>query len=86
MSYVLGLDLGPNSIGWACIDKENHKIFGLGSRIFQEGVNNYNQGKEASKNESRRLARQSRRQYARKRQRKDKLKNLLRTLKMFPEL
>ena len=85
MTYVLGLDLGPNSIGWACIDKENHKIFGLGSRIFQEGVKNYNQSKEVSKNESRRLARQSRRQYERKRQRKDKLKNLLRTLKMFPE-
>jgi len=85
MTYILGFDLGPSSIGWACIDKTNQKILGLGSRIFPEGVNNYNQGKEASKNESRRLARQSRRQYARKVQRRDKLKNLLRTLKMFPE-
>lgn len=85
MTYTLGLDLGPNSIGWACIEKENHKVLGLGSRIFQEGVNNYNQGKETSKNESRRLARQSRRQYARKVQRKDKLKNILRSLGMFPE-
>lgn len=85
MTFTLGLDLGPNSIGWACIDKDNHEILGLGSRIFQEGVSNYNQGKEASKNESRRLARQSRRQYGRKAQRKDKLKNILRLLGMFPE-
>ncbi len=85
MTITLGLDLGPNSIGWACIDTNNEKILGLGNRIFQEGVSNYNQGKEASKNESRRLARQSRRQYARKAQRKDKLKNILRLLGMFPE-
>jgi len=85
MNYKLGLDLGPNSIGWACIDKTNEKFLGLGSRIFQEGVSNFNQGKEASKNAGRRLARQSRRQYARKRQRKDKLLNLLRSLEMFPE-
>ncbi len=85
MTIVLGLDLGPNSIGWACIDKEKQKILGIGSRIFQEGVSNFNQSKEVSKNESRRLDRQSRRQYERKRQRKDKLKNLLKALGMFPE-
>ncbi len=85
MTYTLGLDLGPNSIGWACIDKKEGNVLGLGSRIFPEGVNNFNQSKEVSKNETRRLARQSRRQHARKCQRRDKLKNILRSLNMFPE-
>lgn len=85
MTYTLGLDLGPNSIGWACVDKDGQKILAIGSRIFQEGVVNYNQSKEKSRNQSRREARQSRRQYARRRQRKDKLKNLLRALQMFLE-
>ncbi|MGL4367182.1 MAG: type II CRISPR RNA-guided endonuclease Cas9 [Brevinemataceae bacterium] len=32
--YVLGLDLGTNSIGWACINHEKNEIVDAGVRIF----------------------------------------------------
>jgi len=32
--YILGLDLGTNSIGWACIDDRENKILDTGVRIF----------------------------------------------------
>lgn len=83
MSYILGLDLGTNSIGWACIDVINQKVQGIGSRIFPEGVNK-DKGKEVSKNTQRREARQLRRQLARRAQRKDNLKEVLIPLGLFP--
>tara|TARA_B100001964_G_scaffold116906_1_gene130283 strand:- start:2806 stop:5829 length:3024 start_codon:yes stop_codon:yes gene_type:complete len=85
MGYILGLDLGSNSLGWACINKKNKRILGMGSRIFKEGVNKDSKGKEVSKNEARRLARQSRRQYFRKKQRKNMLIEILQKHGMFPE-
>ncbi|MFQ5444188.1 MAG: type II CRISPR RNA-guided endonuclease Cas9, partial [Nitrospinales bacterium] len=85
MPFILGLDLGTNSIGWACIDANNEKVLGLGSRIFQEGVNRETKGKEISKNAIRRQARQSRKQYYRKRIRKEKLKIFLKNFGMFPD-
>ncbi|HAK38058.1 MAG TPA: type II CRISPR RNA-guided endonuclease Cas9 [Nitrospina sp.] len=83
MSYLLGLDLGSNSIGWACIDPAEEKVIAVGSRVFQEGVNR-DKGKEVSKNETRRIARQSRRQYFRRADRKQKLKAILQQAGMFP--
>lgn len=85
MDHILGLDLGSNSIGWACIDKKNKRILGMGSRVFKEGVNKDSKGKEVSKNEARRLARQSRRQYDRKKLRKDMLIEILQKHGMFPD-
>lgn len=85
MSYILGLDLGTNSIGWACIDENNQKILGMGSRIFPEGVDRDTKGKEVSKNTQRRNARQLRRQLARRSQRKENLKKALLPLGMFPQ-
>jgi len=71
MSKVLGLDLGTNSIGWALIDDESHKILGIGSRIFPAGVNELGKGdSEISKNASRTEARGARRQFFRRRLRK----------------
>lgn len=72
MSKVLGLDLGTNSIGWAVVDDEQHKILGMGSRIFPEGVVNLGEGdgREASKNSSRTDDRGARRQFFRRRLRK----------------
>ncbi|MFQ5561000.1 MAG: type II CRISPR RNA-guided endonuclease Cas9, partial [Nitrospinota bacterium] len=85
MSYILGLDLGTNSIGWACINPEEKKVIALGVRIFHEGVNRDTKGKEISRNATRRSARQSRRQYARKRQRKALLIDFLRRNEMYPQ-
>ena len=67
MSHItLGLDLGPNSIGWALIDEDEKQIVDLGVRVFPEGVENFDTKKEQSKNENRRLARSMRRQTATK--------------------
>jgi len=84
MGYILGLDLGSNSIGWACIDPEKKQIIAMGSRVFKEGVNRDNKGGETSKNTTRRLARQSRTQYFRRADRKQKLKEVLQLAGMFP--
>ena len=32
--YILGLDMGTNSIGWAAIDAETQQIIATGSRII----------------------------------------------------
>lgn len=87
MAKILGLDLGTNSIGWAVVDDEKNKIYGIGSRIFPEGVVAKTIGKgdkEESKNASRRNSRQQRRQFYRKRLRKIKLLRILIELKMCP--
>jgi CRISPR/Cas system Type II protein with McrA/HNH and RuvC-like nuclease domain len=53
MSEVtLGLDLGPNSIGWALIDEEHERIVDIGVRVFPEGVDNFDSAKEVSRNET----------------------------------
>ena len=44
MARTLGLDLGPNSIGWALIDDKTNTIIATGVRIFQEGVAHLNEG------------------------------------------
>lgn len=82
--YVLGIDLGANSLGWAALRvDEGGNVVGLlnspdkmadaptmGVRIFEAGVDNYQQGsKEETRNVKRRLARQVRRQLKRRRQR-----------------
>lgn len=87
MAKILGLDLGTNSIGWAVVDDEQHKILGMGSRIFPEGVKADTIGKgdkEESKNAARRNSRQQRRQYYRKRLRKIKLLRTLINYDMCP--
>lgn len=71
MSTVLGLDIGANSIGWALIDKETENIVDIGVRVFQEGVNNLNTGKEASRNATRSEKKQIRRQIRRRTLRKE---------------
>jgi len=85
-NLVLGLDLGPNSIGWSLVDESNHKIVGSGVRIFPEGVDNFDtgKGKEESRNETRRVARSMRRQIARRAQRKWRLRKALIDVGLFP--
>ena len=82
MSEVtLGLDLGPNSIGWAIIETEKERntgtIIATGVRVFPEGVDNFDTKKEKPRNEDRRIARGMRRQIARRSRRKRKLRRAL---------
>jgi CRISPR-associated endonuclease Csn1 len=79
---VLGLDLGPNSIGWALVndDSENpaeSKLIDLGVRVFPEGVDNFDTSKEVSRSEDRRIARGMRRQIRRRARRRKQLKEAL---------
>jgi CRISPR-associated endonuclease Csn1 len=75
-SYVLGLDLGTTSVGWAAIELDSRGEFiglakihdgaklrpAIGSRVFEAGVDGLGQGaKEATKNALRREKRGLRR-------------------------
>ncbi|MBN1591498.1 MAG: type II CRISPR RNA-guided endonuclease Cas9 [Pirellulales bacterium] len=85
--YTLGLDLGPNSIGWALIDEqaEKKKIIDTGVRIFPEGVDQFDTAKEVSRNEDRRVARGMRRQIQRRRRRKRLVRAALISAGLLPE-
>ena len=98
--YILGLDLGPSSIGWAAVDvdkqgnskqfvklKDGEKsLLALNSRIFPSGVENLGQGqKEETRNKKRRESRGIRRTLRRRRARKLKLIRVLRNSKILPD-
>lgn len=85
MGKVLGLDVGTNSLGWALVDIDEKEIIDMGVRVFQEGVNGLNTGKEESKNAERRTYRLTRKQYTRRKQRKSKLKSFLYSIGLFPK-
>ena len=74
MKYVMGLDLGISSIGWAVINKDKNRIEDLGVRLFSAGERPKDGG---SLNEMRRNARGQRRRLSRKRVRMRKIKELL---------
>ncbi len=60
MAKTLGLDLGPNSIGWALVEENSDgtgRLIDCGVRVFPEGVDAFDTGKESSRNEQRRMAR-----------------------------
>lgn len=73
MSFVLGLDLGARSLGWAAIQLSGGmpvKILGVGVRIFEAGVEgDLDRGREESRAAQRRQKRLQRRQIRRRRQR-----------------
>lgn len=74
---TLGLDLGPNSVGWALLDEGRQRLLATGVRVFPEGVDRDQQGGERSKSEQRRIARGMRRQIARRARRKRELRREL---------
>lgn len=74
---VLGLDLGPNSIGWALVDEAKQQIIAAGVRVFPEGVDAFDTSKEKSRSQNRRSKRGMRRQIARRARRKRRLRELL---------
>jgi CRISPR-associated endonuclease Csn1 len=76
-SLTLGVDLGPNSIGWALVDQAAKKIVSTGVRVFPEGVDAFDTAKEKSRTQERRIKRGMRRQIARRARRKRVLRSLL---------
>jgi CRISPR-associated endonuclease Csn1 len=88
--YVLGLDLGTASLGWAVIDLNGPDgapcgIRAAGVRIFDAGVEgDVEQGKDSSRAVVRRQARQPRRQQWRRQKRKKNLFRLLQRLDLLP--
>lgn len=87
---VLGLDLGPNSIGWALVIDASAKlgisgVVDIGGRVFPEGVDNFDSSKELSRNEDRRIARGMRRQIRRRSRRRRELKAALVSVGLWPD-
>ncbi len=90
IDYVLGLDMGSNSVGWAAISLEgemfdNDLAVYSGVRIFPEGIAKLNTAKEKSRAQDRREARSQRRQHRRKSQRRKKLLKILQQYDMAPK-
>jgi CRISPR-associated endonuclease Csn1 len=85
---VLGLDLGPNSIGWALVDvgdsKSEASLIDMGVRVFAEGVDAFDSAKEVSRNEGRRTARAMRRQTKRRTLRRRRLTEALVSAGLWP--
>lgn len=90
---ILGLDLGPTSIGWALIRQrfnkpltdepvycEGSEIVDIGVRIFEAGKDAFDTAKESSRCETRRTARGIRRRFRRLKHRKELLRNLFNSL------
>lgn len=82
MTLTLGLDLGPSSIGWALTRPDG--LVDIGVRVFQEGLDNFDSSKEASRNEQRRRARGQRRQHRRAAERLRRLRHALVGCGLFP--
>ena len=87
MKYILGLDLGVGSVGWAIVPCDLSKIsedtLKMGSRVFKEG-SVLEKGKVKSPNEGRRLARGARRNNFRRRLRVVKLLSILQEKGILP--
>ena len=82
---TLGLDLGPNSIGWALVEEDDSdpkSLEAIGVRVFQEMVERKT---KTPKNHKRRDARQTRRQRSRRKMRRDTLQNELVRCGLLPE-
>lgn len=86
--YILGLDLGANSLGWAAIGLNSGDqpagIVAAGVRVFNAAVANLDQGKDESNNVKRREARLARRQIDRRRRRIHKIYRLLSAHSLLP--
>ncbi|MCB9912898.1 MAG: type II CRISPR RNA-guided endonuclease Cas9 [Planctomycetes bacterium] len=97
--YILGLDLGPNSIGWALVrtkicdgefetqgllDTSHAGHPPLGVRVFEAGLQNFDTSKEASLNQARRAARSARRTISRRRARKGAVRKALQAGGLLP--
>ncbi len=87
---TLGMDLGPNSIGWALVEDDPaqpdcSRLIDVGVRVFPEGVDAFDTSKEVSRNESRRIARGMRRQNLRRVRRRRNLRLALIEAGLWPD-
>lgn len=80
--FILGLDLGTNSIGWVLF--KDNKIFEKGVIIFPIGTNVDKNGIEKTKNQTRGEYRRTSRTYFRYKLRRKDLRKLLTTLEILP--
>jgi CRISPR-associated endonuclease Csn1 len=86
-NLVLGLDLGPNSLGWALADdaaEGESRLVDIGVRVFPEGVDAFDTAKEKSRNEDRRVTRGMRRQVRRRAVRRRRLQAALTGAGLLP--
>lgn len=83
--FILGIDLGANSLGTALIDWNSQQVIFTGVRIFKAGVEDLDGAKEVSRGVARRQARLQRRQVDRRRRRLLGLWNLLQKNGLLPE-
>lgn len=86
---TLGVDVGPNAIGWALInvnpeDPADSQLIDLGVRVFPAGAESFDTIQERSRNEDRRLARRLRRQIRRRAARRRDLQNALMVTGLWP--
>jgi len=86
--YILGIDLGTNSIGWAMIEKSEAgpcAIARCGVRVFEAGMNLDERGKAESRNAVRREKRLMRRQIERRARRRKVIFNMLMNAGLLPK-
>lgn len=90
MDYILGLDLGAQSLGWAAVEysgESENRLLGLGVRIFEAGMEGrFDKGREESRAATRRVARNQRRQTRRRRQRARRLYHELSSAGLLPAI
>ncbi len=88
MSYILGLDLGETSVGWAVLEERGNKPVALkdaGVRVFPKGAEvDEKRGISTSESQTRRQKRSQRRIIRRRSDRKKALKNLLLSHALLP--
>lgn len=90
--YILGLDLGAASIGWALLAADDGGepvgVLRSGVRLFEMGsvgtLDDFQRGKEESPNAARRAARQMRRQHRRKARRRQRILVLMQKYGLLP--
>ncbi len=87
--YVLGLDIGANSVGWAALRLDGHGkpcgVLRLGARVFDAGVEgDIESGRDVSRGQKRREARQVRRHFDRLGRRLQKVFGILQRAGLLP--
>ena len=86
--FVLGIDLGTNSLGWSIIglvDGEPARLIRAGVRVFEAGMDDSKGlGREESRNKARRDARLHRRQLWRHKRRLLKVARILQRFGFLP--
>jgi len=90
--FVLGIDLGVQSVGWALIARKNgipENLVRAGVRVFASGMEgtsrDFESGHEESRNQKRREMRQQRRQIWRRSRRLKKIFRLLQKSCLLPQ-